>query len=276
MRYQSVILGTLLMAEEPPSGDRAVFAFLELIALALMFEGISAFLNGKPWWILTACIGASLAVFIVGVKWPMVKSALPRAAAPVERIASSYRFRISAFLLVPFLIIVSGVFYMRTLRADLDAYAMPRTVTSAQSEKLRSYLSRYPRGSVTVKFAPSDAEATEFANQIFIALQRGGWDANTAVDNAAPYALNSGIDIYIKRTGGSASSNPQHPSPDEILVHAFQYADISNTITSGSGEAPTGAADGTVYVLVGHRPLSLVRISKYPWRTQLARWIAGW
>jgi hypothetical protein len=68
------------MAEEPPTGDRAVFAFLEMVALAFMFEGVSAFLNGKPFWEFLACFVTALFFFVAGATWSRLKSKIPHVA----------------------------------------------------------------------------------------------------------------------------------------------------------------------------------------------------
>ncbi len=75
------------MAEEPPTGDRAVFAFLELVALAFMFEGVSAFLNGKSVWELLGCATAALCFFLGGVKWPLIRAKLGGLRWPIVLIA---------------------------------------------------------------------------------------------------------------------------------------------------------------------------------------------
>src|SRR5450755_1211987 len=82
-QIQNTVLRGLLMADDVPSGDKAVFAFLELIALAFAFEGVSALLDGKPW---TRWGGAGIATivfFVAGIKWPSIKHRL-ELAMPTE------------------------------------------------------------------------------------------------------------------------------------------------------------------------------------------------
>ena len=57
----SPIIRRLFVAEELPTGDKAVFAFLEMVALEPAFEGVSALLNGKDWMIVAESLAASLA-----------------------------------------------------------------------------------------------------------------------------------------------------------------------------------------------------------------------
>src|SRR5579863_9829766 len=73
-----MFLWRVLMAEEIPTGDKAVFAFLEMIALAFAFEGVNAMLNGRPWFIYVGSFFAALVFFLAGIKWPYLKSALAR------------------------------------------------------------------------------------------------------------------------------------------------------------------------------------------------------
>src|SRR5438552_17343631 len=64
------------MADEVPTGDKAVFAFLEMIALAFAFEGTSAFLNGHGWQICAKSFLAAAAFFVAGIKWARLKAVL--------------------------------------------------------------------------------------------------------------------------------------------------------------------------------------------------------
>jgi uncharacterized membrane protein len=67
-----------LQMEEVPTGDKAVYRILEIFALAFVFAGVDAYSKGKPflqavlpclpWWV------ASVLLFVVGVKWPAIRS----------------------------------------------------------------------------------------------------------------------------------------------------------------------------------------------------------
>jgi hypothetical protein len=75
MPYQihSVVLRGLLMADEVPSGDKAVFAFLELFALAFAFEGAGALLRGDPLWRIIGAWVLTAILFVAGIQWPALK-----------------------------------------------------------------------------------------------------------------------------------------------------------------------------------------------------------
>jgi|ERR1700761_612454 len=62
-----------LVTEQVPTGDIAVFAFLEIVALAFAFEGTSALLNERPLGIVISAYVAAVVFFIAGVKWPKTK-----------------------------------------------------------------------------------------------------------------------------------------------------------------------------------------------------------
>lgn len=62
------------MADEIPTGDKAVFAFLEMVALAFAFEGVSALLNGGRWPIYTGSLICAGVFFVAGIKWPKLKA----------------------------------------------------------------------------------------------------------------------------------------------------------------------------------------------------------
>jgi hypothetical protein len=71
-----VLRRLLLMADEVPAGDKAVFAFLEMIALAFAFEGTSALLNGLGWQICAKAYVVAGAFFVAGIKWTRLKASL--------------------------------------------------------------------------------------------------------------------------------------------------------------------------------------------------------
>jgi hypothetical protein len=69
-------IGTLrkfLMVDQLPTGDLAVFGFLEMVALAFAFEGTGRLLDGRylPGFL---SLGIALLFFVAGIKWPKIKS----------------------------------------------------------------------------------------------------------------------------------------------------------------------------------------------------------
>jgi hypothetical protein len=64
------------LPDDIPTGNKAVFAFLEMVALAFAFEGVSAWLNGKPWNVCGESILGSLLFFLAGIKWPWIRHRL--------------------------------------------------------------------------------------------------------------------------------------------------------------------------------------------------------
>ena len=62
------------MADEIPSGNYAVFAFLELLAAAFIFEGVSALLSGTSWRVCLPALAGGTIFFLVGIKTPWIRS----------------------------------------------------------------------------------------------------------------------------------------------------------------------------------------------------------
>jgi hypothetical protein len=62
------------MSNEVPTGDGAIFAFLEMVALAFAFEGTSALLRGEPWSTCIPAYCAAIILFLAGIKWPWIKT----------------------------------------------------------------------------------------------------------------------------------------------------------------------------------------------------------
>ena len=57
-------------SDAPPAGDKAVYAFLELFALAFTFEGASALLRGESLWRIVGAWLVAIIFFIAGIQWP--------------------------------------------------------------------------------------------------------------------------------------------------------------------------------------------------------------
>jgi len=64
------------MSDEVPTGDKAVFAFLEMVALAFAFEGVSAMLNGAAWPVYTGALAGAVVFFLAGIAWPKLRGSL--------------------------------------------------------------------------------------------------------------------------------------------------------------------------------------------------------
>jgi len=59
--------------DAPPTGDKAVYAFLELFALAFTFEGAAALLRGEALWRVIGAWLVAIFFFIAGIQWPKIR-----------------------------------------------------------------------------------------------------------------------------------------------------------------------------------------------------------
>ena len=64
--------------DDPPTGNKAVYAFLELFALAFTFEGAAAFLHGESWWKVVGAWLVAIVFFVAGIQWPKIRKLLAR------------------------------------------------------------------------------------------------------------------------------------------------------------------------------------------------------
>jgi hypothetical protein len=257
------------MADELPSGDRAVYIFLEMIALGFVLTAIDTVVNGKAPIVWLSCFVLSIIFFLAGIKWPQIKQVLGEQFSDTVEWAASYRalavlgvaayvaitqyeprYRYTAVTLGAGYFMLSGVAYVRSLRRDLDRYVMPRQVTTRQVKKLRTYLSRHDKYPITVKVNPQDHEALEYANAIIQGFNQTGWKAELNI--APPYtaAANDGLGIHATGVNSVAYESKNDPRP--ILQEAFRFAGIEANHNSG-----VGAGDFNVSILVGHRPLRI-------------------
>src|SRR2546426_2252062 len=75
-------------ADAPPTGNKAVYAFLELFALAFTFEGAAALLRGESLWKIAGAWLVAVFFFVAGIRWPKIRLLLEqRFGSKRERIA---------------------------------------------------------------------------------------------------------------------------------------------------------------------------------------------
>ncbi|HTV83389.1 MAG TPA: hypothetical protein VME18_12120 [Acidobacteriaceae bacterium] len=262
------LLENFIMPDETPSGDKAVYVFIEMIALGFVLYAIEEAFKDHPSWVkVLVAFALGLVFFLLGVYWTRIKSTLgAHLIARLDRITNDYRYRYGAAVLV----IGIAAFYvldsLHGLRHDLNAYAMPRVVSSGQAESLGSYLSHHEPYSVTVKVDPSNQEATEYAAELLNAVKAGGWDVtfDTSAADTPPNTLNPGLCIGV--VGQNAGPpDPKH-DPAQSLQAALQSAHIQ--VNCGSG---IGAGQYRLYLLVGPRPRVIG--DQEPILRKFGRWI---
>jgi hypothetical protein len=89
------------MAGELPTGDYAVFAFLEMIALAFAFASVEALVASRPWYISVGCLVLAILFFLAGIKWPQIKLKIGAGfISTVNVIVRNPLYRWSLFLLL--------------------------------------------------------------------------------------------------------------------------------------------------------------------------------
>jgi hypothetical protein len=251
------------MADEVPSGDKAVLAVFEMFALAFAFEGTSSLLSGRGEYLrVVLAYSAALGLFIFGLRWPSIRRRMANpVVSKIHEVANDYRYRISALVLISFSIVTILFVYLRAIRNDLDAYAMPRVVTEKQASRLREYLSSRSPHPVIVQSVDT-REAQEYAGQIWAVLRATKWDVNPPNHNGPWHvsSANDGLGIFAIR--GTAkpytSPDPNNPDAETILKDSFEFAGIP--VSTGGSVAVIGGPNddaGAVTVIVGRRPLSI-------------------
>lgn len=253
------------MSDQLPTGDVAVYNFLEMIALAFVFGAVDTLVANRPWFIWAGCFALAFLFFLAGIKWPHIKNKIGIPfSTRLERVANDSRYRAGLALLLIGCVGIYGILYVHSLRRDLDTYAMPRTVTPKQSEILREHLSPEPHA-VTIQYNQRDSETAFFAQQLWTAFLGAGWNVTySGFDtSAAAGTLNDGI--CIDSAGDTNLPDPKH-DPRVILQEAFRAARI---------DAPCGGSGGIgsyrLLILVGHRPVRMG--DQQTTLTKIGRWI---
>ena len=267
------------------AGEKAVIVVLESIALGLCLTPIEMMLShgasfwaALPFWILGAFIS------YVGFKWPEIKPKIkPSIVVKVEGITSGYRFKIATLFVMIFVVSGGLLFYLYSLRSDLDAYVVPRVVTMEQAEQIRAVLLPYePHVAISVVASAADHEAIEYASQLTTAFNNSGWEARIGVLNPwnpdekpsqgfSPLflALDQGVIVRVDQGGESRNPDPRHPTPDVLLGKALRAAHLESA--AGGGAYISGKS--SLILEVGRRP---VEVGVHSLRVKMYQWIYQW
>jgi TolB-like protein len=109
-------------AETPPNGDKAVYVFLELFAVAFTFEGAAALLRGESLWRVVGAWLVAIFFFVAGIQWPRIRlwikrrfgspsAAIAKASADRERVAFTRRKLIVPAAAVALAFVAAAYFY---------------------------------------------------------------------------------------------------------------------------------------------------------------------
>lgn len=253
-----------------------MYAFLEIIAAALVYAAVEALIGQKSWHIWGGCLALAIVFFVAGINWGRIKSTIGKRLSLCVSLALFAAILVVGILwpqfwlrlgvLLAIYVSVYGILYIRSLRKDIEAYVLPRRITNDQAEGLREYLSHHEPHPVTVKVNPRDAEAREYASQILNALKRTEWEVEFSTSDAVPHTLNEGLCIGV--VGANAGPRDPKHNPQQLLQQAFRAARI---IANGSSSASAG--NYALFVLVGPRPLRLS--ASEPLLRRLGRWLAA-
>lgn len=267
------LLREIIMPDETPTGDKAVYVFIEMIALGFILYAIEESFKDHASWVKVGIASVlGLLFFVVGVNWTKLKSRIRLAwVRRIVNIADDYRYRYGLALLLIGLAAFYTMRSLHSLRSDLDAYVMPRTLSDKQKSDLEDFLRHHQAFPVIVKVVVHDAEALQYAGQIFNSFREATWDdtnleTTEAPDSKPPYTLNDGLCIDL----AGEWAKPPDPKHDtrQVLQQAFQFANIEVNCSGGMG-----AGEPQLFVVVGHRPLKVQQQQLNSPQMKIARWI---
>jgi hypothetical protein len=99
------------MSDELPSGDKAVYIFLEMIALGFALEAVASFMRGDVWWRWIGALVLGVLFLVAGVKWLQIKLIIaPRFVSTLERVANNRLYRSSIYAAIVLAILMSTAF----------------------------------------------------------------------------------------------------------------------------------------------------------------------
>jgi len=186
------------MPDETPTGDRAVYVFIEMIALGFVLYSIEEAFKDKPSWAKFAiALALGLIFFILGVKWTTLKTKIHFSlAGRIDRLANDYRYRYGLALFLIGIFSTYVLISINSLRRDFDTRFGQRKISKQEVERLRDYLSRHESSAITIRVVKHDPEAMEYAAQLFNALRETNWDVDPPNHGGPDYIA---LDPYVKR-----------------------------------------------------------------------------
>lgn len=252
------------MSDGPPTADTAVSTFLDYLALACIFGFVDELLAGK-YVFGGVALAIALVFHIVGIKWSSIRSRVW--LNWIEQIAIKYRRSAITVLVGGF--VLYALLSVRTLRTDLNRYAMPRVVTKEQADDLRKALLASPSETPVKVFTNvTDPEALEYGGQVFNAISAGGWEVQFQPidpwDTTAPtiqgtrfdklfVQRSQGLNIEVCLVGQPTNPDPKHPAPEVLLQTALREAHIE---VNGGGTA-ADCGQYTLALVIGKRPRTI-------------------
>jgi hypothetical protein len=131
-----MLLRDIFMSDEFPSGDKAVYIFLEMIALGFALGAVESLLRGDVWWKWSGALLMGVIFLIAGVKWPQVKAQVgPRFATLVERVAGDRLYRRVVYSAIAIVLLISVGFRIYRHYRPIP-YAEDRSLVEYEDFKL--------------------------------------------------------------------------------------------------------------------------------------------
>jgi hypothetical protein len=263
----SFLLRGLLMASEIPVGDLAIFACVEMFALAFAFEGAAAIIHGEEWWKAVIAWPIAVCLFVAGLKWRWLKRILG------ERIATFVaRYRLPLLVSLVLYLWINQSLYIFQLRADIDTYAFPRVIANSQAKTVRKVLAgSHERGLLTIVYRKGDQESLEYASQLASAIRAGGWKVETeelnpwseepqvndkGIFDVRNLLLDDGITIYYGFVRQRNSNFHFNAGSEHALIAALDDAGIE---IKGGHDDSLNKHECPLIIEVGRRPLTVRR-----------------
>jgi hypothetical protein len=235
------------MSGEIPKGDTAVFAFLEMIALAFAFSGVEG-LGLKPLWQCIAYFGAALIFFMSGIKWPWIKEKFGiSVSANISRVSSDWRFLVATGFISGVLccVVIFPTIRQTVARTGLVAGEI-RGQTTLQSPSGNTDISpSRPTSDVSVR--DSSENPISGAEVIFVSpngtyTQAGLTDAQGSV--ALPRPAAASVDVYCAHGQFSAFYKAGHDPRQPLSIKMAREPGEGSLILSGEGYRKLPGLDG--------------------------------
>ena len=236
------------MSGEIPKGDTAVFAFLEMIALAFAFSGVEG-LGVKPLLQCIAYFGGALIFFVSGIKWPWIREKFGASvSANIFRVSNDWRFLIAIGFVSGVLccVVILPTVRRAFARAGFVVGENAEKTSLTQSSSVNTEIS-HSRLTSNVTVRDSKENPISGAEVIFVSpngtyTQSGFTDAEGSVALATPSVTS--VDVYCAHGQFPAFYKAGHDPSQPLNIKMVREPGEGSLIRAGEGYKKLPGLDG--------------------------------
>lgn len=196
------------------------------------------------------CIGIALLCFVVGKKYEWIVRHFhisKEFVQSLEKIASDARYWVFGLWMLWFYFAVGGILnHIATVRSvgvlsksvlamenDIEVYVLPRHLRQKQTAMIADYLNHFDSHDFKMIVKENDSEASDYASDINVALQKGGWKIVGIDYKNVPDGISLSLESTPERS--AQGNQPRNPNPEMLIEQAFGQYGVRIDSSGGGG-----------------------------------------